>query len=105
MEEMRIDPNAQTFSRLIQYHRRKNETEEVNRQLTRMKELGIEPDRSLRDFLPGAFRSGTNGHHLPGDSSFVSSFLAAGESNAQMPSLLVEDAELDYETSPEEWIE
>jgi pentatricopeptide repeat protein len=109
MEELRIDPNAQTFARLIGYYKRSNDAEEASRCLAKMKAMGIEPDRVTRDLMALGTNNG-GGQHQSGGGG------AAKLSAAPQPSFLnailatngtlgVEEADLEYEASPDEWIE
>jgi pentatricopeptide repeat protein len=51
MRDLRIDPNAATFSRLINYYGRRGDFEKVKEYLSEMEKQQIEPDRATKFYV------------------------------------------------------
>jgi pentatricopeptide repeat protein len=51
MRDLRIDPNAATFSRLINFYGRRGEFEQVKEYLSEMEKQQIEPDRATKFYV------------------------------------------------------
>lgn len=103
MEELRIDPNAHTFARLIVYYKRNNDAEEVTKCLTKMKSLGMEPDKSTKELMSLGRSHVLNTLRLSPTPppSFPSSAAVVATNGA----FSANGEDLDYEPSPDEWVE
>jgi len=51
MKELRIDPNAATYSRLINYYGKLGKLDVIKELLNQMEQQGIEPDRATRFYM------------------------------------------------------